>query len=123
MIPREEVVEKLVAAVREVAAEKPDHVYQTPANGTCAYVLDGQPSCIVGQAAWRLGLIDGSFEKHIEENTAGVTTFLRYLGAAMDEDNEYEREFLDAVQEKQDQEVAWGEAVELADARAQAWTV
>ncbi len=121
MIASNEIVDKLMAVVREVAAEKPDFVYDAPYGG-CVYVADKQPSCIVGQAAWRLGLIDASFEKDEMDNSAGVTTFLRTIGADLgDDETLYGREFLDAVQEKQDQGVPWGEAIQEADERATDW--
>jgi hypothetical protein len=126
LIPRDQIVERLVVAVREVAAEKPDLVYSAPYGG-CAYVADGQPSCIVGHAAWRLGLIDGSLESDDGINSSGVTTLLRHLGVLPNNDLDYgepgyAREFLDAVQEKQDEGVPWGDAVEIADERAGTWT-
>lgn len=122
MIERHEIVDRLVAAVREVAAEKPDFVYDAPYGG-CVYVADKQPSCIVGQAAWRLGLIDATFEKDDGINMSGVTTFLRELGADLgDDETLYGREFLDTVQVKQDEGVPWGDAVEIADERAETWT-
>jgi hypothetical protein len=122
VIERHEIVDRLVAAVREVAAEKPDFVYDAPYGG-CVYVADKQPSCIVGQAAWRLGLIDATFEKDDGINMSGVTTFLRELGADLgDDETLYGREFLDTVQVKQDEGVPWGDAVEIADERAETWT-
>lgn len=119
MITRNIIVSKLMAAVREVAVEQPDFIYSESDTG-CVYVRDGQPSCIVGHAAWRLGIIDASFEDSVDENRSGVETFLREMGSdgPQDPDYWYGVEFLTGVQEKQDEGTPWAEAVALADERA-----
>jgi hypothetical protein len=48
---------KLVDALREVAAGRPDYAYEPPGDGVeCLYVHNGAPSCLVGHALHRLGV-------------------------------------------------------------------
>ncbi|MBO0676905.1 hypothetical protein JRC04_05470 [Mycolicibacterium sp. S2-37] len=105
--------QKLIATVREVASEKPDFVY---GDGQCRYVVDGQPSCLIGQALWRLDLIDASIESR-DANHDGIDTLLERL--VLDEDlDEAEVEWLEAAQTRQDNRAPWGVAVGDADRRA-----
>lgn len=47
----------LAAKLREVAAERPGHVYVSPGGDSgCYYRVDGEPSCIFGHALDRLGV-------------------------------------------------------------------
>ncbi|ORL77804.1 hypothetical protein A5N75_08210 [Prescottella equi] len=105
----------LVAAVRELAAEKPDFVYEAPGRGECKYVhrtpeghLVG--GCIVGQAALKVGMpievlaeLDDSEEPQVE------FSFRQFeLGALA-------LRWLHQVQFKQDLGERWGSAVLAAD--------
>lgn len=104
--------QQLISAVRAHAAEKPDHIYKSPyGHGTCVYVYDGCPSCLIGQALWDLGLIDASFA-----GTAGnhvpFFSVVDHLGLVLDPD---ERKWLREVQYHQDARHSWGEAVAKAD--------
>lgn len=112
--------EKIIAAVRGVAARNPSFVYPNPGvHGAvdtmayCVYVREGGPSCLVGCALWDLDLIDTSLEEH-PYNTVGVDDLLvAWLdGVELDLD---EIEWLRNVQSGQDAEKPWAEAVKWAD--------
>lgn len=117
-----EIGQKLIAEVRKVAAERPDHVYG-PAN--CQYMVNGQPSCIMGQALYRLGYLPS--EVPIEDIT--INLMLSKLGIEVAPD---ELTWLCHVQNAQDGRVSlashgpgivsmrdrrlsWGQAVQYAD--------
>lgn len=58
-----ELGKKLIGIVQAKAAEYPDYVYTPPEGGEqCFYVHRGEPSCLIGQALWATGLIDGHLE-------------------------------------------------------------
>ncbi|MGW1739993.1 hypothetical protein ACWCPQ_14405 [Nocardia sp. NPDC001965] len=104
----------LVAEVRRLAAENPNFVYQKPEGSIfCVYVeqdSDGNKvgSCILGQAMINLGVP--------AEKLVGSGGF---AGLALDlldmEISEKVRWWAVAVQGKQDKEIPWGRAVEIAD--------
>ena len=112
-----EIGQKLIGIVRARAAENPEFVYErqrTPAGnfGSCRYVLDGQPSCLIGHALWGAGLIDAFFEEHYC-NTYPFRTLVHELGLQQLDDNE--RKWLISVQHHQDDGRSWGTAVEWTD--------
>ncbi|QAY06595.1 hypothetical protein SEA_COOKIES_65 [Mycobacterium phage Cookies] len=126
-----EIGQKIITKIREIAAEKPDFVYQAPVNDCadyCVYVHGGQPSCIVGQALWKLGIIGPSLETdrtRIEDPEPGCTAsegntpnqsgshgLLKYLGLEVSPEEGF---WIRAVQQNQDCRFAWGESVHLAD--------
>lgn len=113
-----EIGQKLIAGVKAAAEERPDYVYERPKTpegkpkaASCMYVRDGQPSCIVGHAAFNLGLIDSGFELR-PENTGGVSELLDTLGLEVDREELY---WLDEAQEQQDTGSRWDAAVANAD--------
>ncbi len=103
----------LISAVRARAAENPDYIYKSPfGHGTCAYVHDGCPSCLIGQALWDLGLIDASFAG-TSGNYLPFFSVVDHLGLVLDPE---ERKWLREVQYYQDtQRYSWGESVANAD--------
>jgi hypothetical protein len=105
---------KLIQIIRDLAAENPDFRYEfvRRSNGTegCSYVHEGQPSCIVGQAMWRAGLIDASLERSMD-NIAGFSS----LYPGMKTLSESEVDWISAVQQYQDIGEAWAEAIRYAD--------
>ncbi|AAN01683.1 hypothetical protein P755_gp071 [Mycobacterium phage Quink] len=126
-----EIGQKIITKIREIAAEKPDFVYQPPVNDYadhCVYVHGGQPSCIVGQALWKLGIIGPSLEvdrtriddtepgsgRGLESspNRAGSRGLLRYLGLEVSPE---EDDWIRAVQQNQDCEHSWADSVKWAD--------
>ncbi len=113
-----EIGQKIIAAVRDVAAKNPSFIYLNAAlmgadGNFCVYVKDGDPSCLIGQALWKLGLIDAALEAD-DFNAVGADDLLRSLpiGDSLDPN---EIEWLTRVQEMQDAEKPWSEAVEWAD--------
>lgn len=120
-------IEDLVAAVREIAAESPNFVYTTPTvpDGSlyadCVYVHEGRGSCLLGQAALKVGLIDASIE-NTELNTATFSRLCIDLaslsGIVADKDDLVD--WLNNVQDYQDSAESWGFAVAEADALREA---
>lgn len=99
---------QLISSVRMTAAEDPDFVYRLE---HCVYVLENQPSCLLGHALWDLDLIN----EHIQELSVNDESFdyLSYwLELPLDED---ELHWLTAAQECQDRRSTWGDAVQFAD--------
>lgn len=106
--------QKLIKIIRDLAAEKPDFVYERPSLGAfgngCVYVHAGQPSCIVGHAMWRAGLIDHSFEA-MADNRHGFGSHITGMKTLTDR----EVQWLEEVQGQQDTGAAWSDAVLNAD--------
>lgn len=113
-----EIGQKLIAQIREIAAANPDYVYERPPSadpdspGSCRYVYNGQPSCIVGHAAWNLKLIDATFEQN-RDNTADVTGLVDALSLEVDDEERY---WIDYAQSYQDNGSTWGNVPGQADA-------
>lgn len=110
--------DKLIGAVRYFATLKPNFVYDRPKGypGTevtaCHYVYQGAPSCIVGWAAWYIGLIDDRLEDR-DVNQAGVDELDESLGWDIPQD---QLNWLATVQFAQDNGEQWADAVAAADA-------
>lgn len=106
-----ELGEQIIQAVRDIADERSIYTH----GGPCRYVFDGEPACLVGHALWRVGLIDADFERSCW-NREGVIDLLdgEALGVKCDWP---ELQWLGAVQDAQDARIAWGEAVDIADAQ------
>lgn len=120
-----EIGQKLIAEVRKVAAEQPDHVYW-PAN--CQYMAKGQPSCIMGQALYRLGYLPS--EVPIED--VAINVVLSRLGLTVDgpertwlirvqnaQDGRIQLASLDPDSSFRDRRLSWGQAVQYADGELQ----
>jgi hypothetical protein len=106
----------IIRAIREVAEEQPDHVYQKPSeHGICHYVDKNSvvhPGCLVGHGLWRNHLIDASLYGDDEKNGSGVANLLQEL----DIHTTFLQKFwLTNVQELQDFGNTWGEAVRRVD--------
>ena len=107
-----EIGQSLIDAVRKAANDDPDFIYHKPRGGElCYYVYGAKPSCIVGKAAWNLGLIDASFEK-TSDNTSGVSGLMERLAIDLEFD---EQEWLEEAQNAQDTGASWFAAVRRAD--------
>lgn len=116
---------KLIADVRAVAAERPDHIYEKPNVGsdienarTCVYVWNGKPSCLIGQGLWRGGLIDALFADE-EMNYEGILhladsdwwTNIKEYASLSDREVAWLRD----AQRVQDAGEPWGAAIVEAD--------
>ena len=66
---------RLAKEVNRLAAESPDFIYP---HEDAVYVLNGEPSCLYGQALWNLGLIDESFERKLGKTQSGLDGLLNY---------------------------------------------
>jgi hypothetical protein len=104
-------LDALVRAVREIAAEKPNHVYKKqPDTGHCLYVQEGGvPGCIVGQAATRIGVPVDALERW---NDIGQIGIVLYRISRSDD----RLSWLIHVQGSQDEGARWAEAVGIAEA-------
>lgn len=99
--------------LREVIAEKgEDFVYEPFVDedgfSMCRYVVQGQPSCLVGHVLHRAG-ISLTELAGVEDTTPNSSD-----GPWEDWGTAAALDLLAEVQEKQDQGVAWGEALALA---------
>lgn len=102
-----ELGQKLIELVREAAEERPDMCM----NGGCVYVRNGQPRCLIGQALWKAGLINESFES-TRNNTLILGAITSSLELALDQE---ELDWLRIAQSAQDTLHIWREAVQFAD--------
>jgi hypothetical protein len=103
-----EVIEATAQVVDEFG---PGYIYPKQAGygwGGCRYVRDGKPSCLVAQVAVRLDLM--SIDALAEHEGTGAA----FLGLPVDSDAE---EFLQCVQQYQDQGWSWGDALYFAQHR------
>jgi len=111
----DDIGERLINEVRRLANERPNFVYNRPEFGSgpapCRYVHDGQPSCLVGCAAWNLGLINATIES-TSMNVGGVVVLNDELGFGLS--NEHV-DWLSTAQSLQDDGATWATAVESAD--------
>ena len=109
---------EIIAAVRKLATDWPDAVYDSGELSACMYdagtVEYGPPhqqGCIFGQAGLSLGILDqfpGS-----DSGGVGIDTVLDdYLEVVTTQD---ERKWVVAVQNAQDEHMTWRQAVAKAD--------
>lgn len=104
-------VSDLWAEVKKVAAEQPDYVYPEQ---YCRYQNDGKPSCIVGQALYRLGMpVSVLVEIDAAHGQGGISAYgLPYERPDLFVDDSASDLFaLAEAQEAQDNRLPWGEAV------------
>ena len=117
---------KLVADVRQLAAERPDYIYDGPTPGTCFYFHGpGEPGCIIGHALAKQGMSwdDMSGDNESDNHPAWATlasnvTRARLRGEPVPlHDGWYSEDmhFLTLVQQHQDQHNRWSEAITYAD--------
>lgn len=105
-------IEDLVQEVRAVASELPDHIGKDPV--VCLYVRQGRPSCLIGHALFRMGLIEAGFE-YTDLNSEGIET-LAEKWFELDSDQDYATlRWLSEVQVQQDNGLRWADAVREAD--------
>ena len=105
-------IDKLIAAIRELAAESPDNIYDRGQSHACSYVVgecsNGTQGCIVGQALRRLGLETPDFKEPVDDYL-----FNHYDCGRVDDVSR--TLWLIAVQTEQDSSNTWAYAVEDAD--------
>lgn len=120
---------KIIAAIRGLAAGRPGFVYTAPDDeeGACVYFYEGHPSCLVGQALANLQLIDARVEDRnwkvaqalastpCRANESKASDLITNLGLELDIS---ETDWINTVQELQDENVSWGTAVCQADENA-----
>ena len=104
-------VSDLWAEVKKVATERPDYVYEKPADG-CAYEVDGKPSCLVGHAMFRLGMPLDLIRRC--DRAGAIGHVLDEISGEFDEsgdDKRVYRALLMWTQGEQDLGKPWGRAV------------
>lgn len=101
-----DVGQRLIAAVREIAAENPDFVYDDDPYGCVYFDGKGAPSCIMGHACSRLGLLVG--EPNDVDGDTNISAVAKDLQWGLDRD---ELDWLEHVQRSQDRRTPWGECV------------
>lgn len=116
--------QKLIRKVRDIAAARPEYVYDDTEDA-CLYMLDGQPSCIIGHALFQLGYLP---DHQVVTESKSASAAARMLGIELDP---AEKHWLDWVQNAQDgiaarslfphenivTRLSWGISVQYADAR------
>jgi len=104
----------LITKVREIAEGHPGFLYEAPPvqddDTHCMYVYGGEPSCLLGRAAWDLRLIDASINRM--DNVTTITDLAEKSDWDIDE---VELNWLSEVQDRQDFGETWGESVKYAD--------
>lgn len=103
--------ENLIRFVREKAAAHPEFIYDN--SSLCKYVAEGKPSCLIGHALWKAGLIGPYFERN-DRNKVAFGHIAMHLGLSLDP---AEMAWLRRVQFLQDSGNAWAAAVSGADKR------
>jgi hypothetical protein len=110
---------KLIAAVRKLANDHPDAIYDSTMCQYSAGECAGGEGCIIGQALQSLGL--GELTLLADQSFNNVST-PRYIPMFVDladylpfELTVYEEEWLSEVQRNQDEKMKWRAAVEQAD--------
>ncbi|MFF1597704.1 hypothetical protein ACFVYV_09430 [Streptomyces mirabilis] len=122
MEPIKVTAETVLKTLREVVAERPEHVYESPDNApksnvSCYYVhgyADGVqvPGCVVGHVLNRLGVPLSELRLHEGES---AYTLVGKLLRVLDPEDQYEVEaVLSEVQYNQDGGQPWGRALEIA---------
>jgi hypothetical protein len=97
---------------KQVEEAGPDYVYQTPdSSQVCKYVVNGQPSCLIGRALVDYGVPvsviaawDAPTKTIGMAYSAYAADFLTYESAAV----------FEAAQDKQDSNESWGSALAAA---------
>jgi hypothetical protein len=106
------VIDNLVAKVRELAAARPDNVYR--GDPGCEYAggesSDGTTGCLLGQALLALGFTARALRKLDEQSVSSINVALKTL-LGTDNLPPNKVRWLRRVQDAQDIEVAWGQAV------------
>jgi hypothetical protein len=105
--------EKFMSALRDAVAEKgDDYVYSRLDGyvGTCLYVHDDEPGCIMGNALHRMGV---SLDQLGDKEGEGITSVLEYLHnrGIIGDYPSLDLEKLSSIQAAQDCGSTWGKAV------------
>jgi len=103
--------------VRALAAQNPDRIYQqstkTGSGPSCFYVRNGKPDCLIAQGAFMAGMDIGTlleFDAADRYEDSGAEHVFKQFGFTA-----VELDWLKRVQQLQDDGVAWGKAVHIAD--------
>jgi hypothetical protein len=103
ILTRDVDLDLLVATVREVASERPEHRYSTT-EGCMYFLQSGAPDCIIGHALHRLGVQPHEVKEGDSPNDGEADPRIHWLRR---------------VQAEQDAGLKWGDCIELADSEAQ----
>lgn len=99
---------EIETVLSDIVKDDPDHVYLGPPDSmTCYYTHpDGSAGCIFGRALDVLGIDRPAWDT--AENTYGIMMLLSELGIETDHQTLL---FMAQVQERQDGEESWGQAL------------
>jgi hypothetical protein len=101
-----DMVEESIPAI--IAQEGPDFVYEAPIEGSCVYVHQGKPSCLIGRYLIDMGVPVEAFDGY---QTSDIDTlfsrnfFENYGITATDEAVQIMR----TLQYNQDNDLSWGD--------------
>ena len=99
--------------LHELAAEKPDYVYEKDRGETCTYsTKDGKPSCIIGHVIYRLD--PEVFQNLVELENDGEAIGIGDLPWAY-QFRDFEITAMERAQTRQDTGEPWGYAVKAFD--------
>lgn len=109
-------LDRVVAEVRHIAAERPGHIYQPdPFITHCSYLTSrDEPGrgCLIGQAFERIGVPRGSLARCEGHSASAAVDQLDILHSTR---RDLRMLWLDRVQGEQDTGETWAEAVATAD--------
>lgn len=105
----------VIVEVRRLAANSPDNIYTAPEKRACSNISgtcsDGSVGCIIGQAMKNCGLDEDILN---EDSEAGIESFVdRNILSGF----RIEAIWCAKVQNRQDFQSTWGDAVKVADER------
>jgi hypothetical protein len=104
--------DEVINAVTRLVEASPEFVYESPVETACVYVFDGAPSCLVGQAFAAVGVPLDTLEDFDINDDSGLfastsaSTVADNLGLT-----ERTAFFLEAVQQRQDVQAPWKDAL------------
>lgn len=101
---------EIVLEIRHLAEKSPDYVYEPPEGRPCLYMHDTGPGCIVGHALTNLGVT-----LRPQDEGLRATQLLRSLGIVPQNIYSDEANWIEWVQDAQDDGKPWLYAVERAD--------
>lgn len=121
LIDRDEAIVLLRAVVEEQGIEfRYVPVDDDSGEAVCRYVVDGYPSCLVGKALHRAGVLVEELDRMDGTSNTGIMVAASRLPADVVVTSDARKVF-EAAQEVQDDLKTWGAALTAAEERLAAW--
>lgn len=109
-------IENLMKAVRRIAADNPDFIYEkSEGPDGCWYVRGGEFSCLIGRGLGAVGFTTDQLKSYEGVSALSVVFQLFFPQMGPDEDTSLGIEWLDHVQTYQDDSMPWHYAISNAD--------